>query len=86
MGTTPTTLADPRRVVSDIGLSNDLFVTSMISQDAYTQPSTPLGDLINQFPEAKRTALLNTYASDDTIQAYLYGQLKLWLKESALVG
>ena len=38
-------------------------------------------DLLTSFPRVKRDALLNTYTTEDSMQMYLYGLARLWLKE-----
>ena len=38
-------------------------------------------DLTTLFHKVKRDALLNAYAAEDSMQMYLYGLYRLWLKE-----
>ena len=43
-----------------------------------------LGQLIAEFPEVKKQALLTEIASGNTLQSYVYGMWRVWLKERAL--
>ena len=77
---------NPREVARDIGLTNDAFVTSILSQKGtYDQPVVSMSSLLCQFPEVRRKALLGQFASDDSIQMYVYAHFKLWFKDS-LIG
>ena len=76
---------DPRAVAQDIDLNKDSFVRGILAQDVYTQRSATLAELINEYPRVKREALLASFTTDNTTQSYIYGQLRLWLKET-LVG
>ena len=75
---------DAKQVARDIGLTNDSFVTSILNQDVYAKPVISLGGLISQFPDVKRKAMLGEFASENTLQMYLYAHGKLWLKEKVI--
>ena len=45
---------------------------------------TSLGGLISQFPDVKRKAMLGEFASENSLQMYVYAQGKLWLKEKVI--
>ena len=72
---------DPRQVARDIGLTNDAFVNGMLATEVYVGPAKTTGELLSKFPDVKRTALLDQYAHSNTIQAYMFANWKLWVKE-----
>ena len=78
------TYFEPKQVMEDIGLLNDGFVASMMAQDVYNEPAVSLGELISQFPDVKRRTLLGAFAAENSMQSYIYGLSKLWLKESVI--
>ena len=41
-------------------------------------------ELITLFHKVKQDALLNAYAAEDSMQMYLYGLYRLWLKENVV--
>lgn len=57
----------PRKVAKDIGLTNDVFVSSMLAQKVYEKPTTSMGELICSFPDVKRKTLLEVFTPDDSI-------------------
>ena len=63
----------------DIGLTKDPIVTAIVAQSS--QPVKPMRDLTTLFHKVKRDALLNAYAAEDSMQMYVYGLYRLWLKE-----
>lgn len=54
-------------MAKDIGLTNDVFVSSMLTQKVYEKPTTSMGELICSFPDVKRKTLLEVFTPDDSI-------------------
>ncbi len=78
---------DPKQVVTNIGLNNDSFVTSMLlglGNLYLKEKQDGLGDLISKYSDVKQKALLGAFASENTVQSYIYGKFRLWLKESVI--
>ena len=75
---------NPQQVSKNIGVDNDGFVAAMLSQPIYKETVVGQGDLIKEFPDMKRQALLSEFVSKNTLQSYVYGMGRLWFKESVL--
>lgn len=56
----------------------------MLSQDVYEKPNVTLNQLIGQYPDVRKSALIEELASDNSIQKYFYAISKQWLKDSVI--